>query len=194
MQLPTEDKHSYTKGYIENQIAILMAGRIAEELTQEDITTGAGNDIDRATDMAHKMVCEWGMSELGPLSFGAKDEPVFLGRDYAQRAEYSEDTAIRIDREIERIVKNGIERARNILTERREVLDALAERLLEFETIDGREVHALILEMTGIDLHPAEPAEPGNPVNGASDSQADAKPEPRESGGMGLSPTPDPVS
>jgi cell division protease FtsH len=199
MQLPTEDKHSYTKGYIENQIAILMAGRIAEELTQEDITTGAGNDIDRATDMAHKMVCEWGMSELGPLSFGAKDEPVFLGRDYAQRTEYSEDTAIRIDREVERIVKDGIERARTILTERRVVLDALAERLLEFETIDGREVNALIRELTGLDLLPDPPQEPP-PSRDETQEQEGSKAVPAEdraeSGGLGLSvpPTPDPVS
>ncbi len=93
MQLPTEDKYTYKKQYVEAQIAILMGGRVAEELTQDDITTGAGNDIERATDMARRMVCEWGMSELGPLSYGAKDEPVFLGRDFAQRADYSEDTA-----------------------------------------------------------------------------------------------------
>ncbi len=89
MQLPTEDKYTFTKGYITNQIAILMGGRVAEELTQGDITTGAGNDIERATGMARRMVCEWGMSELGPLSFGDGDEPVFLGRDFAQRSDYS---------------------------------------------------------------------------------------------------------
>ncbi len=199
MQLPTEDKHSYTKGFIENQIAIFMGGRIAEELTQEDITTGAGNDIDRATDMAHKMVCEWGMSELGPLSFGGKDEPVFLGRDYAQRKEYSDDTAIRIDREVERIVKDGIERARSILTERREVLDALAERLLEVETVDGVEVNDLILELTGLDLAPALPDEPSPPKTKGvdeGDSQTEISEDEPERGGIGLSvpPTPDPVS
>jgi len=199
MQLPTEDKHSYTKGFIENQIAILMGGRMAEELTQEDITTGAGNDIDRATEMAHKMVCEWGMSELGPLSFGGKDEPIFLGRDYAQRTDYSEDTAIRIDREVERIVKDGIERARGILTKRREVLDALAERLLEFETIDGSEVNALILELTGLDLAPAPPDEPSPPRDQGideRDSQTEILEDEPEPGGMGLAvpPTPDPIS
>ncbi|MCP4202826.1 MAG: ATP-dependent metallopeptidase FtsH/Yme1/Tma family protein [bacterium] len=199
MQLPTEDKHSYSRGYIENQIAILMGGRIAEELTQKDITTGAGNDIDRATDIAHKMVCEWGMSELGPLSFGSKDEPVFLGRDYAQRNEYSEDTAIRIDHEVERIVKDGIERARNILIERRDVLDALAERLLEFETIDGREVYSLINEMTGLDLAPSLPDEPSAPQDesaGDEGSEIETPDSEREPGGLGLPvpPTPDPVS
>ncbi len=93
MQLPTEDKYTYKKQYVEAQIAILMGGRVAEELTQDDITTGAGNDIERATDMARRMVCEWGMSDLGPLAYGSKDEPVFLGREFAQRADYSQDTA-----------------------------------------------------------------------------------------------------
>ncbi|MFQ5527766.1 MAG: ATP-dependent zinc metalloprotease FtsH [Thermoanaerobaculia bacterium] len=199
MQLPTEDKHSYTKSYVENQIAILMGGRIAEELSQEDITTGAGNDIERATDMAHKMVCEWGMSELGPLSFGGKDEPVFLGRDYAQRADYSEDTAIRIDREVERIVKDSTDRARDVLTENHNVLNALAERLLEFETIDGREVYTLIQEMTGRDLAPAVVDEPVGPeddqVDDAGEPAGDADDELDSSGlGLPVEPTPDPVS
>ncbi len=119
MQLPTEDKYTYRKKFVEAQIAILMGGRVAEELTQDDITTGAGNDIERATDLARRMVCEWGMSELGPLSFGAKEEPVFLGRDFAQRADYSEETAIRIDREVQRIVDAAYQRARDILTQQR---------------------------------------------------------------------------
>ena len=110
---------------MEAQIAILMGGRVAEELTQDDITTGAGNDIERATEMARRMVCEWGMSELGPLSFGSKEEPVFLGRDFAQRADYSEDTAIRIDHEVSRIVQTGYESARAILTQYRAVLDQM---------------------------------------------------------------------
>src|SRR5688572_9921582 len=105
MQLPTEDKYTYKKQYVEAQISILMGGRVAEEITQDDITTGAGNDIERATDMARRMVCEWGMSELGPLSFGSKEEPVFLGRDFSQRADYSQDTALRIDHEVSRIVQ-----------------------------------------------------------------------------------------
>src|SRR5947199_11745 len=116
MQLPTEDKYTYKKHYVEAQIAILMGGRVAEELTQEDITTGAGNDIERATEMARRMVCEWGMSELGPLSYGSKEEPVFLGREFAQRADYSQDTAIRIDHEATRIVQPGYERAKSTRT------------------------------------------------------------------------------
>ena len=108
-----------------------MGGRIAEELTQDDVTTGAGNDIERATEMARRMVCEWGMSELGPLAYGSKDEPVFMGRDFTQRADYSEDTAIRIDQEVDRIVQAAYERAKSILIEHRPVLDKLAHELLE---------------------------------------------------------------
>jgi cell division protease FtsH len=154
MQLPTEDKHNYRRGYVESQIAILMGGRVAEELTQDDITTGAGNDIERSTELARRMVREWGMSDLGPLAYGGGDEPVFLGRDYAQRSDYSEDTAVRIDREVERIVNAGYESARQVLTEQRELLDVLARDLLDQESIDGKRVYDLIQQMTGRDLAP----------------------------------------
>jgi cell division protease FtsH len=155
MQLPTEDKYTYRKQYVEAQISILMGGRVAEELTQEDITTGAGNDIERATDVARRMVCEWGMSDLGPLSYGSKEEPVFLGRDFAQRADYSEDTALRIDREVSRIVQHAYVQATAVLTEHRDVLERLAQDLLERESLDGEEVYSTIREMTG-----HEPAQP----------------------------------
>jgi cell division protease FtsH len=161
MQLPTEDKYTYKKMYVEAQIAILMGGRVAEELTQEDITTGAGNDIERATEMARRMVCEWGMSELGPLAYGTKDEPVFLGREFAQRADYSEDTANRIDHEVTRIVQTGYEAARAILTRYREVLDRVARDLLERESLDGEEVYNTIRAMTGQDHAPTRPVPPG---------------------------------
>ncbi|HEX6201852.1 MAG TPA: ATP-dependent zinc metalloprotease FtsH [Thermoanaerobaculia bacterium] len=160
MQLPSEDKYTYKKGYVEAQISILMGGRVAEELTQDDITTGAGNDIERATDMARRMVREWGMSELGPLAYAGKDEPLFLGRDINQRADYSEHTAIRIDREVEKIVQGGYERATTILTDHRPVLERLAHELLELESIDGHHVYELIREMTGVDLTPARPVGP----------------------------------
>ncbi len=121
MQLPTDDKFTYKRSYVEGQIAVLMGGRVAEELSQNgDITTGAGNDIERATDLARHMVCDWGMSSLGPLAFGSKDEQVFLGRDFNQQSGYSEATAIEIDREISRIVTTGLEQARQILAEYRE--------------------------------------------------------------------------
>jgi cell division protease FtsH len=161
MQLPTEDKYTYRKQYVEAQIAILMGGRVAEELTQEDITTGAGNDIERATDLARRMCCEWGMSDLGPLNFGGKEEPVFLGRDFAQRADYSEDTALRIDREVSRIVEHAYERATAILTEHRDVLERLAQDLLERESLDGEEVYDIIRALTGREPAPSRPAPPG---------------------------------
>jgi cell division protease FtsH len=161
MQLPTEDKYTYRKQYVEAQIAILMGGRVAEEVTQEDITTGAGNDIERATDLARRMVCEWGMSDLGPLAFGAKDEPVFLGREFAQRADYSEDTSQRIDHEVSRIVQAGYSEARAILEENRAVLDQLARDLLERETLDGEEVYETIRRLTGREHAPTRPVPPG---------------------------------
>ena len=117
MQLPLDDKHSYNKEYLEAQLAILMAGRIAEEIFMHHITTGAGNDIERATDMARKMVCEWGMSELGPMSFGKKEEQIFLGREIAQHRDYSEATAIRIDEQVRKLVEDGYDRARKIIEE-----------------------------------------------------------------------------
>ena len=97
MQLPIDDKHTYTKEFLESQLAVLMGGRAAEEIFLNHITTGAGNDIERATEIARQMVCEWGMSTLGPLTFGKKEEAIFLGREIAQHRDYSEDTAIKID-------------------------------------------------------------------------------------------------
>jgi len=161
MQLPTEDKYTYRRQYVEAQIAILMGGRVAEELTQEDVTTGAGNDIERATDMARRMVCEWGMSDLGPLSYGSKEEPVFLGRDFSQRSDYSEDTAVRIDREVTRIVRTGYENATAILAGNRPVLDRVALDLLEHESLDGEHVYDIIRKMTGHDPAPPRPVAPG---------------------------------
>ena len=115
MQLPIDDKHTYTKEFLEAQLAVLMGGRAAEEIFLHHITTGAGNDIERATEIARQMVCEWGMSVLGPLTFGKKEEAIFLGREIAQHRDYSEDTAIKIDGEVRSIVTNGYSKARNIL-------------------------------------------------------------------------------
>ena len=108
MQLPIDDKHSYSRDYLLAQLAILMGGRIAEEKYMHHMTTGAGNDIERATDMARKMVCEWGMSELGPLSFGKREEQIFLGREIAQHRDYSEATAIRIDEQVKKLVERSL--------------------------------------------------------------------------------------
>jgi cell division protease FtsH len=190
--LPTEDKHTYRRTYVESQIAVLMGGRVAEELIQDgDITTGAGNDIERATHMARQMVCDWGMSNLGPLALGQKEEPVFLGRDYVQQRDYSEATALEIDKEIGRFVTEGLEKAREILTEYREVLDRVAQELLERESLEGWEVYDMILEITGKDLAPEsvkrakESSRRGGPKPTALAPSAEAD-EPEEDAEPGL--------
>ncbi len=143
--LPTEDRLSVTREYATNQIAMLMGGRVAEELIFNQVTTGAGNDIERATDTARRMVCEWGMSEnLGPLTFGKKDEQIFLGREINQHRDYSEQTAIEIDREVRRIVMDGYQTATRLVTENIETLKDLAEALLERESIGTEEVDLLM--------------------------------------------------
>src|SRR5438874_11897520 len=135
MQLPIDDKQSYTKDYLEAQLAILMAGRIAEERFLHHITTGAGNDIERATDLSRKMVCEWGMSELGPLTFGKKEEQIFLGREIAQHRDYSEATAIQIDEEVRKMVGTGYNTAKQIIADNRDTLERIARALIEREVL-----------------------------------------------------------
>ena len=154
IQLPTEDRYTYTRTFVNNRIAVLMGGRVAEQLTQDDITTGAGNDIVQATRIARQMVCDWGMSDLGPLALGAKDEPVFLGREFARRPDYGEVTAGRIDKAVSNIVDEGYQIALKILTEYREILERMAVELLEKESLDGREVYDLIESMSGKELMP----------------------------------------
>ena len=144
MQLPIDDKHSYSKDYLLAQVAILMAGRIAEEKFMHHMTTGAGNDIERASELVRKMVCEWGMSELGPLSFGKKEEQIFLGRKITQHRDYSEETAIRIDEQVKKLVQGCYDTAAAIIDERAEALAKIAETLLEREILDGDEVMQLI--------------------------------------------------
>jgi cell division protease FtsH len=144
-QLPETDKHNYTKEYVEGQIAILMGGRCAEKMFLDLETTGAANDIEVATERARKMVTEWGMSPaMGPLTFGKKEEQIFLGREISQHRDYSEETAIRIDQEVKRIVEEGFTRAQKTLDENRDSLTRLAEALLEYETLDGTEIEAII--------------------------------------------------
>ncbi len=144
MQLPLDDKLNANREYLEARLAILMGGRIAEEIFMHHITTGASNDIERATDMARKMVCEWGMSELGPMSFGKKEEQIFLGREIAQHRDYSEATAIKIDEQVRKLVEAGYARARKIIEEKSDALVRIAEALLEREVLDGAEVKMLI--------------------------------------------------
>src|SRR6202522_2726040 len=157
MQLPVDDKHNYNREYLLAELAILMAGRIAEEKFMHQMTTGAGNDIERATEMARKMVCEWGMSELGPLSFGKKEVQIFLGREIAQHRDYSEETAICIDEEVKRIISTAYSRARAIIEQNSNSMVRIAEALLEREVLDGAEVKTLI---DGGDLPPMTPLRP----------------------------------
>ena len=146
-QLPTEDKHNYSKEYLINDIAILYGGRIAEEIVfgPQEVTTGAMNDLERATELARKMVCEWGMSErMGPLQFGKREEMIFLGREIAQHQDYSEQTAMEIDREVRRIAMENYERAKELIQSRLETLHSLAEALLEREVLDGPEIDRIV--------------------------------------------------
>jgi len=144
MQLPIDDKHNYTKEYLETEIAIMMGGRLAEEIFLNQMSTGAGNDIERATEMARKMVCEFGMSDLGPLTFGKKEEQIFLGREIAQHRDYSEATAIKIDEEVKRIISQGYNTAKNVLAENHETLVKIALALLEREVLDANEIKLII--------------------------------------------------
>jgi cell division protease FtsH len=145
LQLPMADKYHYNREYLLNDIAIFMGGRAAEEIVLKNMTTGARSDIERATSMARRMVTEWGMSDkLGPLSYGKKEEQIFLGREIAQHRDYSEQTAIEIDSEVKRIVTENYERAKKLITDRRETLDRLTTALLEKETLDGPEIDAIV--------------------------------------------------
>jgi cell division protease FtsH len=147
MQLPTDDRHNYSKEFLYNTLAILMGGRVAEELVFKHVTTGAGNDLERATDLARKMVCEWGMSEkLGPLTFGQKEDSVFLGRDFTTKRDVSDQVALEIDLEIKRFVTENYERAKRVLTEQMASLKALAEALLEKEVLDAPEIDQILLQ------------------------------------------------
>jgi cell division protease FtsH len=144
--LPKDDRHNLSKEQAESSIAVALGGRIAEEIAFGRMTTGAGNDIEKATEIAHKMVCEWGMSEkLGPLAYGKKEESIFLGRDYAQRTQdYSEQTAQEIDQEVRAIVQRQYIRVKDLLTTSRETLKRLADSLIERETLDSEEIHAVL--------------------------------------------------
>jgi cell division protease FtsH len=166
MQLPEADKHTYTKEYLEGMLAVLMGGRTAEEIFLGHITTGAGNDIERATDIARNMVCEWGMSNMGPLAYGKKEEAIFLGREIAQHRDFSEDTALQIDREVKRIVSESYEKARSIVEANRGTLENIALALLEREVLDANEVKML---MEGKTL-PEKPRTPPTPPPQASPS------------------------
>ncbi len=171
MQLPEDDKHTVTKDYLETQLAILMGGRIAEEIFLKQMTTGAGNDIERATDLARKMVCEYGMSRLGPLTFGKKEEQIFLGREIAQHRDFSEETARQIDSEVRSLVDEAYKASWEILNTNQPVMHRLAMALLERETLDAIEIRALIDDK---ELPPLRPSG-GGP--GVADVQQVLKPD-----------------
>ncbi len=169
MQLPETDKHNYTRDYLETEISVLMGGRLAEELFLSQMSTGAGNDIERATELARRMVCEFGMSSLGPLTFGKKEEQIFLGREINQHRDYSEDTAIKIDQEVRRFVDEGYVRAKAVLEKDRDALVRLAMALLEREVLDSNEIKMVI---EGKDLPKIVP-----PPKGDNEVQQVLKPE-----------------
>ena len=168
--LPIDDRHSYYRDYLQSRLAILMGGRVAEELFLNQVSTGAGNDIERATELARQMVCEWGMSDLGPLTFGKKEEQIFLGREISQHRDYSEATAIQIDEEVRKFVTAGYSTAKQIIGENREILERIAKALVEREVLDAAELKTVV---DGGDLPPIKPL--SKPDDGV---QQVLKPEP----------------
>ena len=180
IQLPEDDRYTYTKTYLESRIAILMAGRVAEELHMGHITTGAGNDIVVATDLARKMVCKWGMSPLGPVNLGVEEDQIFLGKDLVRHQSYSDTTANRIDEEVKRIIHEGHEKSKKILEENRKNFVKLAETLFEREVLSSEEVVAPVngKNLPKLEPRPAaeKPKEPEQPqIDGA-----EPDPEPTE--------------
>ena len=172
MQLPEEDRHGYSRNYLRNTLVVLLGGRAAEEIVFDDITTGAGNDIERVTRMARKMVCEWGMSDaIGPLAVGETGEEVFIGREWVQNKNFSEDTARLVDAEVKRIVEEARSRCHALLQENIQHLHAIADALLERETISGEDIKKL---MRGESLPPLD-------SNGKPKANASGTPEVQES-------------
>jgi len=188
MQLPEEDKHTVTKDYLETQLAILMGGRCAEEIFMNRKTTGAGNDIERATDLARKMVCEYGMSRMGPLTFGKKEEQIFLGREIAQHRDFSEETARQIDAEVRSLVDEAYKSAYSILGDHKDTMHRMAQALLDRETLDANEIRMII---EGKDLPPLPPLPPSG--NATGDVQHVIKPEPGRAPGFGGESQPSPA-
>jgi len=191
-QLPLDDRYTYSREYLMTRLAMMFGGRAAEELIFGHMTTGAGDDIEKATELARKMVCEWGMSkELGPMTFGRREEQVFLGRDIAHHKDYSEHTAVEIDREVRRVIDDAYQKARSLLSDRLPLLHKVAERLLEKEVLDGAEVEAMVTAYReGREMPPSFPvANTGGPPRPDVGKE---KPKPAEDQGpvTGLPPKP----
>ena len=163
MQLPVDDKHTYTRDYLESQLTIMMGGRAAEEIFLNKVTTGAGNDIEQATELARRMVCDFGMSDLGPLAFGKNQQEIFLGRDIATQRDFSEDTSIKIDQEVKKFVMTGYQKANEVLTSNRDALVRIAETLLEREVLDAAEVKMLMEGKPLPERVRIEPPKPSQP-------------------------------
>jgi cell division protease FtsH len=189
MQLPEEDKYTVTKKYLETQLAILMGGRCAEEIFLDQMTTGAGNDIERATELARKMVCEYGMSRLGPLTYGKKEEQIFLGREIAQHRDFSDDTAKQIDSEVRGFVDAGYQAAHQLLEENGGAMHRIAQALLDRETLDAHELKMLI---EGQDLPPVKVHASGDGDDGGHVQQV-LKPEAGRAPGFTGSGAPSPA-
>jgi len=169
-QLPLEERHNYSRAQLESRIAVAMGGRIAEDLAFSEITTGAQSDIEQTSEMARKMVCEWGMSELlGPLTYGKKEEAIFLGKEFNRRQDYSESTALKIDAEVKRIVTEQYERATGLIKEHYDKLERIADALLEYEVLDAGQLHQV---MNGERITPPE-----GPVSAPDAAQAKSKDE-----------------
>ncbi|MBI3662881.1 MAG: ATP-dependent metallopeptidase FtsH/Yme1/Tma family protein [Acidobacteria bacterium] len=191
MQLPIDDKHTYTKEFLEAQLSVLMGGRAAEEIFLGKVTTGAGNDIERATEIARQMVCDWGMSAMGPLSFGKKEEAIFLGREIAQHRDYSEETAIRIDQEVKKIVTTAYGNARGILETNRDALESIAQALLDREVLDAVELK-LVIEGKPLP-EKTRPAPPSAPAVPGKEPQLAPRTEPRTAPGFAKGEKPAPA-
>jgi cell division protease FtsH len=176
-QLPADEKHNYSRDYLNDQIAILLGGRIAEEITMNSLTTGAGNDLERSTELARRMVCEWGMSDaMGPLTFGKKEEQIFLGREIAQHQDYSEETALKIDQEVKRFVTDNYERSHKMLSDSKEILVKIADALLAREVLDADQVRRLV---AGLPLDEPQQAAARTTVSPTNDED-EARPRQKE--------------
>jgi cell division protease FtsH len=166
-QLPLDERHTYAKEYLTATLCVLLGGRAAEEMIFQHFTTGAGHDLERATDLARKMVCNWGMSdELGPVTFGKRDEHIFLGREFAQSKDFSEETARLIDHAIKNLIVSAYQRAQDLLTAHRDELQAIAQSLLDKETLDGKEIDGLIASFGKTEDEPRTMEEPVPPILG----------------------------
>ena len=181
MHLPTEDKHTVTRDYLETQLAVFMGGRCAEEIFLKQMTTGAGNDIQRSTALARAMVCEYGMSNLGPMTFGKKEQEVFLGREIGQARDFSDDTAKQIDEEVRIFVDAGYKSAYSILDNNHDIMHRMSRALLERETLDASEIK-LIIENREL---PPLKSPLAHADSGPDDTQKVMKPDPNRKPGFG---------